>query len=93
MPITPKNVVRHELIGLTAEIIRARNQKNISIRGKVVDETYKTLVIKTKDSEKRIFKSQVTLKLTLLSKKKVEVAGKLLVARPWDRIKKKQKRY
>lgn len=93
MPITPNNIVRHELIGLKIEVVRAKNPKNIGICGKVVNETYKTLVIESKGKTKSIFKSQATLQLTLPNKKVVEIDGKLLAGRPWDRIKKKLKRY
>jgi len=93
MPITPTNLVRHELIGLTAKIVKARNPQNIGIQGKVVNETQKTLVIESEGKEKRVFKNTITLRFTLPSKKIVEVDGKLLVGRPWERIKKKIKRY
>ncbi len=99
--ITAGNVVRHELIGLTAEVVKSHN--SAGLKGKIVDESYKTLVI----GGKRVFKDAVTITLTLPSKQpkssearlgtakqnvspvKVEVDGQLLVARPWDRIKKK----
>ena len=87
--ITPSNVVRHELIGLHAKVVQARNTANSKLAGKIVNETYKTLVIDTRTGEKRLFKDQVVLQLELPDKKKVEVDGQLLVARPWDRIKKK----
>ncbi len=85
MPITPQNVLRHELIGLTAEVVKSRNKSNAGLKGKIADESYKTLVV----GRKRVFKDAVTITLTLPSKQKVEVDGGLLVARPWDRIKKK----
>lgn len=93
MPITPNNIVRHEIIGLKAKVVRAKNAQNIGIQGKVVNETNKTLVIETKSKEKRIFKSQVKLQITLPSKKVVEVDGKLLAGRPWDRLKKKIRKW
>lgn len=83
--ITTGNVVRHELIGLTAQVVKSRNTSNAGLKGKIVDESYKTLTI----GRKRVFKGAVTITLTLPSKQKVEVDGQLLVARPWDRIKKK----
>ena len=83
MPVNANNVVRHELIGLTAEVVKSRN--SAGLKGKIVDESYKTLVINCR----RVFKDAVTITLTLPSKERVEVEGNLLVARPWDRIKKK----
>jgi len=87
--ITPQNVVRHELIGLHGKIVQATNPANIGVEGKIVDESYKTLVIETRKGDKRIFKDAVTLQLKLPDGKKVEIVGSLLTARPWDRIKKK----
>ncbi|HIH14244.1 MAG TPA: ribonuclease P protein component 1 [Nanoarchaeota archaeon] len=87
--ITPSNVVRHELIGLHAKVVQARNTANLKLAGKIVNETYKTLVIDTRTGEKRLFKDQVVMQLELPDRKKVEVDGQLLVARPWDRLKKK----
>lgn len=89
MTITPQNVVRHELIGLHGKIVQAKNSVNIGIEGKIVDESYKTLVVETKSGDKRIFKDAVTLQLELPDRKKVQVEGNLLVARPWDRLKRK----
>ena len=89
MAITPSNLVRHELIGLKAKVVESTNPSNVGIEGKVVDETYKTLIIKQKEKEKRIFKAQVVFEFTTPSGKKVRVKGSLLEARPWDRIKKK----
>ncbi len=87
--ITPNNVARHELIGLHAKVVQAKNPANMKIAGKIVDETYKSLVIKTHSGEKRVLKGQITLQLALPDNKRVEVNGGLLVARPWDRIKRK----
>lgn len=89
MPITPNNIVRHELIGLKIEVVGSKNPRNIGIQGKVVNETQKTLVVEAKGKEKKIFKTQTTSRLTLPNKKIVEVDGKLLAGRPWDRIKKR----
>ncbi|MEM0473493.1 MAG: ribonuclease P protein subunit [Candidatus Aenigmatarchaeota archaeon] len=53
MPITPSNIVRHELIGLETEIKSATNKYLIGLKGLVVDETYGMLMIQTKKGEKR----------------------------------------
>jgi ribonuclease P protein subunit POP4 len=89
MAITPGNLVRHELIGLKTKIVESTNPANVGIQGKIVDETYKTFVVRQKDKEKRVFKAQTTLEFTLPAGKKVRVKGALLEARPWDRVKKK----
>jgi ribonuclease P protein subunit POP4 len=89
MVITPSNVARHELIGLRAKVVRAKNPANIRIAGKIVDESYKTITLETKKGEKRVFKDAITIEVELPDGKKIEIEGDLLVARPWDRIKKK----
>jgi ribonuclease P protein subunit POP4 len=89
MVITPSNVARHELIGLRAKVVRAKNPANIGLAGKIVDETYKTITLETKKGEKRVFKDAITIEVELPDGKKIEIEGDLLVARPWDRIKRK----
>ena len=91
MAITPSNLIRHELIGLKAKVVESTNPSNLGIEGKVVDETYKTLVIVQEKKKRRVFKAQAVFEFTLPSRKKVQVQGGLLEARPWDRIKKKYK--
>ena len=93
MVITPQNVARHELIGLHAKIVQAKNPANIGISGKIVDESYKTFVIETKKGDKRIFKDAVTLQIVLPDRKKVQIDGVLLTARPWDRVKRKLQKW
>ena len=89
MPITPKNIVQHELIGLYAKVVAASNPANVGIEGKIIDETYHTLLIETKKGRKRVFKKALVFKVSLPDKRKVEIDGDLLVSRPWDRIKKR----
>jgi ribonuclease P protein subunit POP4 len=45
-----ENILRHELIGLECEIVSASNKNANGIKGKIVDETMKTVVI---ESEKK----------------------------------------
>ncbi|MCS4541585.1 MAG: ribonuclease P protein component 1 [Euryarchaeota archaeon] len=89
MSITPKNLIRHELIGLLAEVVKSTHPNYIGIKGKVIDETKNTLIIDQNGKEKTIPKAEVTLHFTLPEDTIVEVYGKLLVGRPEDRIKKR----
>ena len=88
MAITPQNLVRHELIGLKVKVGESTDPK-LKISGTVIDESYKTLKVETKDSEKTLIKENCVFIFTLPDKTKVQVDGKLLVSRPEDRIKKK----
>ena len=90
MPITPQNLVRHELIGLKVKIEKSTDSTQNKIVGKIIDETYNTLKIETKDGkEKTVIKENCVFVFTLPDKTKVQVDGNLLVSRPEDRIKKK----
>jgi ribonuclease P protein subunit POP4 len=89
MPITPQNLVRHEFCGLSIRIAKSTDPTQKGMKGKVIDETYKTLKIDTKKGEKTVIKENCIFVFTLPDKRKVEVDGKLLVSRPEDRIKKK----
>lgn len=89
MPITPKNLIRHELIGLKVRIKKSTDKTLNNRRGKVVDETYHMLKIETRKKEILVPKANCIFVFTLPNKIKVEVDGKLLIGRPEDRIKKK----
>jgi len=93
MPITPHNIVRHELIGLAVKVAESTDKTLKGLRGRVVDETYGTLKIETargkEAKEKIVAKQNNVFIFTLPNKIKVEVDGRLLVSRPEDRIKKK----
>jgi ribonuclease P protein subunit POP4 len=86
---TQKNITKHELIGLSAKVIDARNPANLKIAGKIVDETHHTLVIEQAGEEKRVFKKCVELELDL-DGEKTRVHGEDLEGRPWDRVKKRK---
>ncbi|MFQ5648100.1 MAG: ribonuclease P protein component 1 [Candidatus Aenigmatarchaeota archaeon] len=93
MPIDEKNLVRHELIGLRARITRAENKQLIGTEGRVVDESRNTLTLETAGKEKSFAKAGCTFEFRIPSGQRVRVDGKLLVARPEDRIKKKLPRW
>lgn len=90
MPITPYNIVRHELCGLAVKVEKSTDPLQKGLKGTAIDETYNTLKIETKDGkEKTVIKENCVFVFTLPDKTKVQVDGKLLVSRPEDRIKKK----
>ena len=90
--ITPQNVFRHEFIGLTVEVIDSNHEGLIGIHGIIIDETRNTIKIDTGEDEKIIPKENVTLLFTLPNGDKVSIDGKVILARPEDRIKKKFKK-
>ena len=93
MMITPENLVRHELVGLSVKIIKSTDPGNIGIEGRVVDETRNTIVIETKKRRKSFIKEKCTFSFRLPTGERVNVDGRVLIARPEDRIKKKLKKW
>lgn len=86
-----KNILRHELIGLECEVVKSLNKIQTGMKGKIVEETMKTVVLKN-DGLKRIQKKGTVFRLNL-EEGKVDVEGDLIVSRPEDRIKKKIKKW
>lgn len=94
MAITPRNLIRHELIGLDVRIVKSTDPTQKGLKGKIIDETYNTFKIETKEGKEKIIpKKNSTFVFTLSSGEKIEVEGRLLVGRPEDRIKKKFERW
>ena len=92
--ITPQNIFRHELVGLDAEVVKSSHKGFIGIKGQVVDETKNTIKVEDVEGcEKVIPKNVATFRFTLPSSAVVEVDGRIIVARPEDRIKKKFRKY
>ena len=88
-PITPQNLVRHELIGLEVKV-KAHSGSEAS--GRVVDETRNTLTVEVDGTGKKFVKDQCVFTFRLPGPGKwVRVEGSVIVARSEDRIKKKQK--
>ena len=87
MPITPKNLVYHELIGLGVRVIRSRCRGYRGISGVVVDETRNTLVIEGGDGKRRrVVKDACLFHFRLPTGCVVAVDGRVLVGRPEDRL-------
>ncbi|MEE8355601.1 MAG: ribonuclease P protein component 1 [Candidatus Bathyarchaeia archaeon] len=90
-PISPRNILRHELIGLKANVINSTNPSHCAVEGFIVDESMKTLVIEQDGVSKRVPKRDATFIIKLPSGL-VEIKGAALYGRPEDRVKKKIKR-
>jgi len=89
--ITPSNLVRHELIGLR---VKADCAEAGHAEGRVIDESRNMLVIDTKKGEKRMPKEHSVFSFYLPdSRQWVRVDGKVIVARPEDRIKKRLEKW
>ncbi|MBI4894534.1 MAG: ribonuclease P protein component 1 [Candidatus Aenigmarchaeota archaeon] len=93
MPITPQNLVRHELIGLKVSVSKSSDPTQEGLSGTVVDESYGVLTVDVAGKDKKVVKSSCVFVFTLPDRRKVEVDGKVIVSRPEDRIKKKQPKW
>lgn len=82
--ITSKNVLNHELIGLSVEI------KNKKIKGTIIDETKNTLTIRSGGKDKIIPKKPHQIVL-YLSDGKFAIKGSVIMQRPYERLKKEYK--
>lgn len=88
MKHAPKNILYHELVGLYVKIVDSTSETYVGLEGKVVDETYNTLIIKTDNGEKKVLKHISKFMFTLPSGLKIIVNGSRLVGRPEERLKK-----
>ncbi len=79
-----KNTFPYELIGLEIEVIKATNQNNVGIKGKVVNETRFLLKVKQAGKIKNLFKQNITFKIKPTGQ---IVDGKSITKRPEERLK------
>lgn len=88
-PGTRRNITRHELIGLQANVVKSPHPGHVGIKGKVVDETRNMLVISDGGKKKWVSKNVAVFHFTLPDGSVVEVDGRLIVGRPVSRVKKR----
>ncbi len=84
---SPALVIADEWIGMEVEVVESRNPCEVGIKGTVIDETMKTLRIKTQRGIKTIEKRGRTFRVKY-KKWVMRVRGDLIAFRPEDRIKK-----
>lgn len=79
---------KEELIGRRIRVESATDPTLVGLGGEVLDETMKTLTIRTDEGNRVVVaKNAVTLAFDLAGRR-VEVDGRALLFRPEDRIKK-----
>jgi len=91
--ITGRNLIRHELIGLSIEIVDSSNKFHVGIKGMVVNETKNLLIIETKKGLKRVQKKGTKFIFTIPDGSKFKVNGTRIIARPEERIKLRVKKW
>ncbi|MEM2212545.1 MAG: ribonuclease P protein component 1 [Candidatus Nezhaarchaeales archaeon] len=92
MKVTPKNLVRHELIGLKVMVLESQHKGYVGISGLVIDETMNMLYVLHNGSVKALPKRVCTFIFELPDGTQVKVEGSILVGRPEDRVKRPLKR-
>jgi ribonuclease P protein subunit POP4 len=85
--ITPRNISRHEMIGLEVEISESRDPTLKNLKGRIIDETKNTFTIQVNEKKKKIPKGICKFRFRLKDAN-VEVSGHGIIGRPQERIKK-----
>ncbi|MGC9434479.1 MAG: ribonuclease P protein component 1 [Methanomicrobiales archaeon] len=80
--ITPRTLLRHELIGLWAAVEEAHNRSLIGIQGRIIDETRNMLTLETTEGEKQVAKRGAIFLIRLPDATTVRVDGSVLVMAP-----------
>ena len=91
----PRELTQHELIGLRARVVRARDPNQMGLEGVLADETRNTFLVQTREGPRRVPKRGLELEVSADpatgSRAGGEPAVRLqcerLVGRPEDRIK------
>lgn len=91
MKVSP-DILQSELIGLRAKVAKSLHADYLGIKGKVIDETRKTLVILHRNERKTVAKDVAVFHFTLPNGTIVEIDGKAIVGRPEDRVKRQVRR-
>ena len=64
--LSPETLTRHELIGLPVRVVDADNDAFVGIAGRVLWETYHTIVVRTDSGDKRVPKSGTTFEFAVV---------------------------
>jgi len=89
--ISPRSVLRHELIGLDVTVVEASNPALSGLSGRIIDETRNTLVILGSNGRKRVQKHRTRFRVSLPDGVLVEIDGSALAMAPEKRINASQK--
>jgi ribonuclease P protein subunit POP4 len=90
--ITARNLVRHELVGMSVHVVSSSDPGLVSRRGTVVDESKETIRLDTGTQEITLPKRVCVLSMTLPSGEAVNVDGRVLRGRPEERVKRSPRR-
>jgi len=94
---TQKNILFHTFVGLDAEIINSATPDLIGLKGEIIDETKNMLIFRVRDenggeSVKKIQKKPNIFKFYLEDKTTIDILGKGILFRYFERAKKVKRR-
>ena len=84
--LKPENLPMHELNGLKVRVSKSKDANKKSLQGRILRETKKTFEIETRTGVKKTAKRECEFEFEVQGKR-VRIEGRLLEARPEDRIK------
>ena len=84
--IAPRNILRHELMGLDVSVIEAANPSHVGIAGRIIEETKNTLLVRGSRGDKRVQKHLSWFRITLPDGTSLAIDGSALVGAPERRI-------
>jgi ribonuclease P protein subunit POP4 len=92
MRITPQNIVRHELVGLSTHVVDSKDPNHVCTKGVILGESKEMFKINTVQGTVSVPKGICVFDMTLPDNTVVRVDGGLLRGRPEDRMKKRLNR-
>jgi ribonuclease P protein subunit POP4 len=91
MNVTP-NIIKSDLVGTEAKVVKSAHSDYVGLSGKVVEETRKTFTVMHERKKKTIIKESAIFHFKFSDGTIVEINGKLLTGKPEDRLKKHVRR-
>ncbi|MBN2229571.1 MAG: ribonuclease P protein subunit [Candidatus Thorarchaeota archaeon] len=89
MKITPENIVRHELTGLSTHIVESSDPNLVCKQGTILGESKEMIHLRTDLGEVMVPKKICVFDVTLPGGTMVRIEGNVLRGRPEDRMKKR----
>ena len=87
MRITPQNIVKHELVGLSTHVVESKDPNHVCRKGVILGESKEMIQIGTEEGAIAVPKGICVFDMTL-----PDSTGGLLRGRPEDRMKKRLNR-
>lgn len=92
MKLTPQNIVKHELVGLSTHIVESKDPNHVCRKGVILGESKEIIQMSTEKGTISVPKGICVFDMTLPDDTVVRINGGLLRGRPEDRMKKRLNR-